>query len=203
MKYFSGSLKEGPPVRQARTAKICGICIGLIPSEHKYVDFGNRNYAHLYCAGKNRYGILGGLTQDSVGNIQCHICGFWWIHLGQHVAKTHHWQPEDYRETFGLNRLTALCNEDYSIARAVIAKRNQDAGLFPSGKEGAVILSHPPAGDRPRWKARLEERRLRSFLLTINNPSFRPEVRAKISRKAKERYSRIRQLTSKDEEKHE
>jgi len=71
------------------------------------------------------YGELGVLADDG-DKAQCHICGKWFRHLGNHTSRTHGITPEDYKEAFGLNRQTGLIGPGLKVIRAKDNLRNKN-----------------------------------------------------------------------------
>ncbi len=67
------------------------------------------------------YGFVGALVFDSeTKKIQCHLCGQWFLSLPPHLAKEHNMRAQAYKEEVGLNKSTALINED--VRAKLIAK---------------------------------------------------------------------------------
>lgn len=58
------------------------------------------------------YGYFGTITidQDTKSCVQCHICGFYFKELGQHI-KEHAIGPREYKQRFGLSLKTPLMSE--------------------------------------------------------------------------------------------
>jgi hypothetical protein len=81
--------------------------------------------------------------------VQCHICGKWYVNLAGHVQQTHGLTADEYKEEFGLNRRTALVGASLSAIRSATAYRT---GLGRIGQAHLVPGSHPAAR---RTEARL------------------------------------------------
>ena len=54
------------------------------------------------------YGVL--LLNTSTNKIQCHLCGEWFYSLVSHLKNAHLITTRQYKEQFGLNMTTPLCN---------------------------------------------------------------------------------------------
>jgi predicted transcriptional regulator len=53
------------------------------------------------------FGQCGVLASDG-SRVQCHLCGAWFAHLGNHVNRRHHVSCDAYRIQFGLQQKTGL-----------------------------------------------------------------------------------------------
>ena len=126
------------------------------------------------------FGQLGVVSFNIEGQLQCHICGEFYIHLGSHLKK-HRVSPKDYRATFGLNNLQPLASYEYCESRRPIALNNQKQGKFPSGEQGKALLEIERQKGSNQYTRRLQERLTRSEMMQANNPSFSEDVRQKIS----------------------
>jgi len=82
--------------------------------------------------------------------VQCHICGRWFKHLGIHVVNGHQWSCADYREEFGLNRSTGL------VAPETARK------MYEATRKNLMRWEHRPdflyIEKGTRFEARLEQR---------------------------------------------
>lgn len=55
--------------------------------------------------------------------MKCELCGRHYIALGVHLRHKHGVDPDDYREQFGITRMTPLVDEDLSAHISACAKR--------------------------------------------------------------------------------
>jgi len=148
-----------------RSDRTCVFCGKILKKGQKGYLLNNKLYQHIECniLEQTYIGPIGILERDAEGNPRCHICGWYMPFLGKHIAK-HEWTAPEYKEAFGLNRQEPLCSPQYSKDRAIIAKKNQDDGKFPSGEEGKKLLPHPQREFYPRM-ARAQERLVRREIL--------------------------------------
>lgn len=126
------------------------------------------------------FGHLGVVSYDTERRMQCHICGKFYTHVGSHL-KGHRVRPDEYRAMFELNHTQPLASDEYCQSRKPIALRNQQSGKFPSGEKGKAFLMVERKKRSNQYTRRLQERLTRSEILRVNNPSFKEEVRRKIS----------------------
>ena len=85
------------------------------------------------------FGELGTLQIEN-DRVQCHICGKWFIALGQHVYKKHNISCDEYRKIYGLNKTSVLCSTVFSeIQRSGQTGRlSQYWGSAPSAFLGSI-----------------------------------------------------------------
>jgi len=90
--------------------------------------------------------------------VQCHVCGRAYHHLGNHVHLAHGMSPDQYCDTFELNRGWGLISPGLSELRRVAAINGPGAALIkgtmpPRGIGGRVmakLMKSSPAR-RERW----------------------------------------------------
>ncbi len=87
------------------------------------------------------YGVMGELATDGV-RAQCHICGRWFGHLGNHVVRSHGLDADAYREQFGLAQGTGLIGPRLRESRV-------EVGLRPDMRERMSELGRAAKGKRP------------------------------------------------------
>jgi hypothetical protein len=81
----------------------------------------------------------GRLAASEDGQLACHLCGQWFVHLGVHLRR-HGWTAAQYREAVGLELHVPLCSTGMSGDIAARQKLNWDrspqAGIrFAAGRE--------------------------------------------------------------------
>lgn len=59
------------------------------------------------------FGYLGALTFDTLGKVQCHVCGELFDNLAGHISNAHKVTAKQYRTTYGLAATTRLISEKY------------------------------------------------------------------------------------------
>lgn len=71
------------------------------------------NYKEPFMDYKGGYGYMGVLLFDGESDkVQCHLCGEWYIALGNHLHKEHAMRAIEYKQEVGLNKKTALIGEN-------------------------------------------------------------------------------------------
>ena len=104
------------------------------------------------------YGRLGEIAYDAdEDRVQCHLCGQWfrWIG-GTHLARTHDWTIEEYREAFHLLQRTPTAAHGFSEQRREQLKQRVDAGeLVPLGPDRPPTPRERVAGPQrmPHWRS--------------------------------------------------
>ena len=69
----------------------------------------------------------GGMKHDKDGKPICHICGYSYHNLGNHITRSHHISSADYKKRFGLKPITKLTSFDYQRNRISNILNNPDA----------------------------------------------------------------------------
>lgn len=101
-----------------------------------------------------RFGQFG--TLSYVGErLVCHICGRDYLHLAQHVVRTHGLEAEQYRDHFGLNRRTALVSASVSEKHRAYAVGQPWRERLQRGHKGEhrTVLRTEARLNRPRGEA--------------------------------------------------
>jgi len=108
--------------------------------------------------GEPYYGPVGQMRYDG-DRVQCHLCGRWlkWVG-GTHLARTHGWTIEQYRDTFRLPRnVSTVAPETAELKRGQMleqihaGRRDQSAlprGIVPAtvGAWRSLAVLRPAAG---------------------------------------------------------
>lgn len=82
------------------------------------------NYKEPLTEVKNGYGFNGALaTEKTKTHVQCHMCGYFFKHLGIHIAKFHKVEPKAYKQQYGLAAQTSLVAEK-TRSNAIEASEN-------------------------------------------------------------------------------
>lgn len=83
------------------------------------------SHGHLWLLldGTPAHAPVGVLTRNVDGELACHLCGKWFVHLGLHL-RGHGWTARQYRAAVDLPRHLALCSPELS---GNIADRQQRA----------------------------------------------------------------------------
>lgn len=102
------------------------------------------------------FGLMGVLADDGV-RAQCHVCGKWFGHLGNHVARTHGMECDAYRRTFGLAATTGLIGPRLKERRALDSSR-------PEVIERLAVYQDNFKGHPGRMRVPTEESRRRKML---------------------------------------
>lgn len=95
------------------------------------------NYKEPLMRYRDGHGFVGALVFDTASKkIQCHLCGTWHNVLGNHLHREHAMTADIYKKTVGLNKKTALVNEE---VRAKLIEHGKTYGgnrknLRPGGK---------------------------------------------------------------------
>lgn len=104
------------------------------------------------------YGELGVFADDG-DKAECHCCGRWYRHLGNHVARTHGLTADEYRSIFGLRQSTGL------IGPALLEKRREAGALLYerygalTGSSLADLTPEQRSANSRRHRVRLESRK--------------------------------------------
>ena len=107
------------------------------------------------------HGEFGRLTVDGDGtHVQCHICGGWYKLLANHVRLTHGYEPDEYREEFGLNKTVALAAPELCAQRAAkLARQVAERGLLHEFTPSERARGYTnPALHQPRREQHLLDR---------------------------------------------
>lgn len=94
---------------------------------------------------------------DDRGNLICALCGRSFRALGIHVALGHGLAADDYREAWGLNRLSSLLSAESRRRYQDATRRDhRETNLHPvrTAQESQAIVRHPSR----RLEARLHDR---------------------------------------------
>lgn len=127
---------------------------------------------------KDGYGFYGILLYDPVLNqVQCHICGEWFIQLGLHSYYSHGTDADDYKAEFELGAV-GLCTPDYANDSQ---RRAREMGLREMSK-ARPITEYKPGSHQP----------LRSILL-MTSTRRHPSQRKVSSERALERFQNSKQ----------
>lgn len=103
-----------------RNRKICAGCRDMIGKSKKengvlppeYEDVTIAKYKEPMEKVEGGHGYYGAITQSKDGKyLQCHICGFFFPHLANHVRK-HDITGKEYKEQFGLRLTEGLLGEE-------------------------------------------------------------------------------------------
>jgi hypothetical protein len=99
--------------------------------------FGNEStrpagHSHLWILldGTPAHAPPGRLVTDEDGQLACHLCGQWFVHLGVHLRR-HGWTAAQYREAVGLELHVPLCSTAVSGEIAARQKLNWDRSPQP------------------------------------------------------------------------
>lgn len=96
------------------------------PNLREHLEPGSSpGHGHLWVLldGTPGHAAVGRLTRNIDGEVACHLCGRWFVHLGSHLRR-HGWTAAEYRAATGLPRHVALCSDELS---SDIATRQQRA----------------------------------------------------------------------------
>jgi hypothetical protein len=86
-----------------------------VPARQPPLPTSPSHHGHLWTLldGTPAHSPPGILTRDHEGNLACHLCGRWFVHLGAHL-RAHRWTAAQYRAAVGLPLHTPLCRTDLS-----------------------------------------------------------------------------------------
>lgn len=80
---------------------------------------------------KHGHGYQGVLMFDDLNNkCQCHVCGKWFVSIGQHSFFRHKLSSDDYKMRFGFTLKTALCGTALSAIKSKHATASYKRGLL-------------------------------------------------------------------------
>lgn len=79
--------------------------------ENLYKTGSNAPYKRIE-NGHGYYGVM--IKEKASNNIQCHICGKFFVFLATHVKGTHKLYANDYRELYGFSNSVPLCSPEIS-----------------------------------------------------------------------------------------
>ncbi len=100
------------------------------------------NYKEPLMKFNGGFGYVGAVVFDTgSGNIQCHFCGQWFKELGNHIHREHALDAQEYKRLVGLNKSTALINENIRAQMIEHGRTNKKslANLRPVVKHTAAI----------------------------------------------------------------
>jgi len=163
--------------KNRKRGRVCSMCRGSIGLWAMYRSSSKRSVCES-CFISPPVVQRGVLNEDSEGLQQCHVCYMYYAFLGSHLS-SHGYTADEYKEEFGLSRLTPLMGRDRREKQAEVAKDNQSKGFFPDGEFGKKLLDqYRKNGSRSILAPRLQERLKRSErFLTDENPMKNPEIR--------------------------
>lgn len=108
--------------------------------EKEYIDAPSGsvifyNYKEPLMQFEGGHGYEGALIFDSkTDKIQCHFCGEWYGALGHHLKREHNMTAESYKKKVGLNKTTALINEETRKKLIAAGMKERIRNLRPNKK---------------------------------------------------------------------
>ena len=163
--------------KNRKRGRVCSVCRDTIDLWAMYRSSSKRSVCEP-CFLSPPVVQRGVVNEDSEGLQQCHVCYLYYAFLGSHIS-IHEFTSEEYKEEFGLSRLTSLMGRDRREKQSEVAKKNQEKGFFPDGEFGKKLLDqYRKRGSRSVLSPRLQERLKRSERFsTDENPMKNPEIR--------------------------
>ncbi len=136
------------------------------------------------------FGEIGVLADDGE-KVQCHLCGKWFSHLGNHALYKHKIAPDDYRAVYGLNRTTGLISN--KLREVLHNHGNKVEAKYGTFKKHWAENLEKNAMSRPHKKHR-QESKIKALEAVMNGvcPLLSPDVQAAARKGTKSKLARLK-----------